>query len=252
MTGDLDVAAVRGRFPGLARERDGRPCVFADGPGGTQAVDTVIEAMAGYLTTSNANAGGAFDTSRETDAVIGSARQAAGDLLGCSADEVAFGPNMTTLSFALARAVGRTLRPGDEVVVTRLDHDANVAPWLLAAEDAGASVRWTDLEPDDCTLDLRSLAAALSARTRVVAFTMASNATGTVTSAADVISIVRRAAPEALVVADAVHAAPHRAIDVQVIRGRPRGIVDQVAQAHLGPVAREIHQQLRLARDLRR
>jgi cysteine desulfurase family protein (TIGR01976 family) len=211
----FDIEAVRARFPGLARTRDGRPCLFADGPGGTQVVDTAIDAMARYLRERNANTGGAFDTSRETDALIASARGAAADLLGCDAGEVVFGPNMTTLSFALSRAVARTLRPGDEVVVTRLDHDANVAPWLVAAEDTGATVRRVDLRDQDCTLDLESLDAALSGRTRVVAFTLASNAAGTVPPAGEVVARVRTVAPDALVVADAVHAAPHRFIDAR-------------------------------------
>jgi cysteine desulfurase family protein (TIGR01976 family) len=213
----FDVDGVRARFPGLLRTRGGRPCVFADGPGGTQVVDTAIEAMASYLRERNANTGGAFDTSRDTDALIASARGAAADLLGCDGGEVVFGPNMTTLSFALSRAVGRTLRPGDEVVVTRLDHDANVAPWLAAAQDAGAGVRWVDIQDEDCTLDVQSLDAALSERTRVVAFTLASNATGTVPPAGDVVARVRAAAPGAWVVADAVHAAPHRSIDVRAL-----------------------------------
>jgi cysteine desulfurase family protein (TIGR01976 family) len=214
---ELDLDRVRARFPGLLRVHEGRPCVFADGPGGTQAVDSVIEAMSAYLREHNANTAGAFDTSRETDALIAAAREAGADLLGCDAGEVVFGPNMTTLSFALARAVGRTLRPSDEIVVTRLDHDANVAPWLLAAEDAGAAVRWVDVHDEDCSLDLDSLDAAVSGRTRVVAFTLASNATGTVTPAQEAMARVRAAAPNALLVADGVHAAPHRAFDVRAL-----------------------------------
>ena len=135
--------------------------------------------------------------------------------MGCDPDEVAFGPNMTTLSFSLSRAIGRTLRPGDEVVVTALDHDANISPWLLAARDAGAEVRWVEVAPGDCTLDLSSLDAVLGRRTRVVAFTLASNAVGTITPA---VEIVRRAHEVgAVAVADAVHIAPHRAIDVRAL-----------------------------------
>jgi len=167
--------------------------------------------MAGYLERRNSNTDGAFATSAETDATIDRARRAAADFVGAEPDEVVFGPNMTTLSFALARSLTRLLRPGDEVVVTRLDHDANISPWLLAAEDSGATVRWVDLRPDDCTLDLDSLDAAVGPRTKIVAFTLASNATGTITAATE---IVRRGrSVGAIVVADAVHLAQHRALD---------------------------------------
>ncbi|MBI4259488.1 MAG: cysteine desulfurase-like protein [Actinobacteria bacterium] len=210
-----DLATTRARFPGLGRIQDGRPCVFADAPGGTQAVDTAIEAMADYLRRSNANRGGAFATSEETDRVVGEARRAGADLLGCGPEEVVFGPNMTTLCFAFSRSVGRTLGPGDEVVVTMLDHDANISPWLLAARDAGTEVRWVDIRGEDGTLDLGSLQEALSERTRVVAVTAASNALGTVTPIREVVRRARSASPEAIVVADAVHLAPHRAIDVR-------------------------------------
>ncbi len=151
-----DLSLMRGRFPSLARGDD-RPFVFADAPGGTQVPRSVIDAMTGYLATSNANTDGAFVTSRETGDVIALARQAGADLLGCATDVVVFGQNMTTLAFALARSLRHVLSAGDEVVVTRLDHDANISPWLIAAEDAGATVRWVDLRPEDCTLDLGSL-----------------------------------------------------------------------------------------------
>jgi cysteine desulfurase family protein (TIGR01976 family) len=204
---------VRPRFPALSRTLGGRPCLFADAPGGTQVPDTVIEAMGTYLRRSDANTGGAFETSRETDTLIARGRVAGADLVGADPDEVVFGPNMTTLSFALARAVGRLLSPGDEVVVTVLEHDANVAPWLRVAGERGAVIRWVDVSAEDCTLDLASLDAALSSRTRVVAFTMASNAVGTVTPAAE---IVRRArAAGAVAVMDAVHGAQHRAVDLR-------------------------------------
>jgi cysteine desulfurase family protein (TIGR01976 family) len=209
----LDVEQIRKRFPGLQRDFGGRPAIFADAPGGTQVPQSVIDAMADYLANSNANEHGAFVTSAETDAVIDGARGAAADLLGCSPDEVVFGPNMTTLAFALSRALARTLRPGDEVVVSSLDHDANIAPWTLAAEDAGADVKWVDFDPADCTLDLDSLETALSERTRIVAFTLASNAVGTIPPAAEVVERVR-AAGDALVIADAVHYTPHRLVDV--------------------------------------
>jgi selenocysteine lyase/cysteine desulfurase len=160
-----DVARGRARVPALAREIGGRLAVFVDAPGGSQVPDPVIEAMAGYLRTSNANAHGAFATSQETDDVIAEAHRASADLLNADADEVVLGPNATTLLFAISRSVARTLGPGDEVVVTRLDHDANVRPWVLAAEDAGATVRWVDISDEDATLDLASFEAALSERT---------------------------------------------------------------------------------------
>jgi cysteine desulfurase family protein (TIGR01976 family) len=211
----FDVSSVRARFPALARtDPSGRPVVFADAPGGTQVPETVIEAMAAYLRRSNANTGGAFATSMETDAVIEEARRAGADLLGANTGEVVFGPNMTTLAFAASRSVGRRLQPGDEVVVTGLDHDANIAPWLLAAEDAGASVRWIGIRADDATLDLDGLGDALGDRTRVVAFTLASNAVGTIPPAEAIVRTVRELAPKALLVADAVHFAQHRLVDV--------------------------------------
>ena len=205
----LDVEHLRKRFPALAARRGD---VFVDSPGGTQVPAEVIDAMASYLERSNANAGGAFATSAATDTVISEARGAGADLLGCSPDEIVFGPNMTTLCLSLSRSIARTLAPGDEVIVTRLDHDANIAPWLAVAEDKGAAVRWVDIDPSDCTLDLRSLEQALNPSTRVVAFTLASNATGTIAAARRVIELTRTT--PALVVADAVHLAPHRLIDV--------------------------------------
>ena len=211
-----DLAHVRSRFPALARELDGRPAVFVDAPGGSQVPEPVIEAMAGYLRRSNANAHGAFATSQETDEVIAEAHRAAADLLNADADEVVFGPNATTLLFAISRSVGRTLEPGDEVVVTRLDHDANVRPWVLAAEDAGATVRWVDIRDDDATLDPASFETALSERTKVVAFTLASNAVGTITPAAELARLVHERTP-AIVACDGVHLAQHRRIDVRAV-----------------------------------
>jgi cysteine desulfurase family protein (TIGR01976 family) len=210
----LDLPTIRAAFPALSRTADGRPCVFADAPGGTQVPGSVADAMSAHLLRSNANLGGAFPTCVECSALVEDAREAAADLVGASPDEVVFGPNMTTLAFSLSRAVARDLRPGDEVVVTLLDHDANIAPWLLAAEDAGAAVRWVDILEDDCAIDPEGLERALGPRTRVVAVTGASNALGTVTDLPALIRLVRARSPDALVVVDAVHLAPHRAIDV--------------------------------------
>jgi cysteine desulfurase family protein (TIGR01976 family) len=211
-----DLSSLRERFPALAREGpDGRPMVFADAPGGSQVPATVIDAMAGYLRSSNSNTHGLFETSRETDEVIEAARRAGADVTGADPDEIVLGPNATTLLFALSRSFGRTLGPGDEVVVTTLDHDANVRPWVLAAEDAGATVRWVDVLEEDVTLDLASFDRALSDRTRLVAFTLASNAVGTIPPAAD---LVRRAHDAgALVAVDGVHLAQHRSLDVRSI-----------------------------------
>jgi cysteine desulfurase family protein (TIGR01976 family) len=213
-TPTFDVEAVRAKFPALKREVAGRPAVFADAPGGTQVPFEVIDAMTGYLERSNANRGGEFITSIETDEIVESARLAMADLLNCDAGEVVFGPNMTTLAFALSRSLVRELRKGDEIVVTRLDHDGNISPWIAAAEDAGATVRWVEFS-NDFRLDLDSLDDAFNERTRIVAFTLASNALGTVT---DVAAITQRAATVgALTIADAVHFAPHRLIDVRAL-----------------------------------
>ena len=210
----IDVADVRARFPALTRAQDGRPVVFADAPGGTQVPRSVIDAMASYLESSNANLHGAFATSQETDDLLERAHRAAGDLLGADADEVIFGPNATSLLFQISRSIARTLEPGDEIVVTRLDHDANIRPWVMAAEDARATVRWADIRDSDVTLDVGSFSSALGQRTRLVAFTLASNAVGTVTPAAELVRLVRERAPGALVAIDAVHAAQHRVLDV--------------------------------------
>lgn len=208
----IDIGAVRERFPGLNRMVAGQPAVFADAPGGTQAPTSVAASMTDHLLRCNANSGGAFITSEETDRVIMEARVAGADLLGCDSDEIVFGQNMTTLCFALARALGRDISSADAIVVTTLDHDANVAPWLTMAEDAGASVRWVDMDEDTWDLDLASLDEALTDSPSIVAFTLASNALGTVTQGKE---IARRAkAAGAIVVADAVHLAQHQLIDV--------------------------------------
>ncbi|MBK5229225.1 MAG: cysteine desulfurase-like protein [Actinobacteria bacterium] len=211
----IDVVALKQQYPALRREVAGHPVIHADAPGGTQVPEMVIDAMTNYLRGSNANSGGAFVTSEETDALITGARKAAADLLGCSPDEVAFGWNMTTLNFALSRALARNLTTDDEIVVTMLDHDANISPWLAVAEDTGATVKWADIDDSDCTLDMRSLDAALSERTRIVAFTMASNAVGTIPRAKEITA--RAHATGALAIADAVHYAPHGPIDVKDI-----------------------------------
>jgi cysteine desulfurase family protein (TIGR01976 family) len=202
----FDVSAVRARFSALQRE-----LAFFDGPGGTQVPDEVIEAIATYLRESNANVSGPYETSRRTERLVADARLGAGSFLGCSPDEVIFGANMTTLNFAVSRAAAREWSEGDEIVVTRLDHDANVSPWLELAHDLGLVVRFADIL-DDTTLDLDDLAAQLNERTRVVAFPWASNAVGTLVDVARVAELAHDVG--ALAWVDAVHYAPHGPIDV--------------------------------------
>src|SRR6266481_8507797 len=175
----LDVTWARSQFPTLGQTVNGHPAVFLDGPGGTQVPQRVIDAISDYLRRDNANTGGAYATSRRTDAMIAEARAAMADFLHCGADEVAFGPNMTTLTFAISRAIGRELKPGDEILVTRLDHDANVSPWL-ALEEKGVTIRWAEIHEKDCTLDLADLASKINEKTKLVAVGYASNAVGTI------------------------------------------------------------------------
>jgi len=205
----LDVDAVRTRFSALQG-----PTAFFDGPGGTQCPDSVIDAISGYLRESNANLGGPFGNSRRSDALVAEARLTAASFLGCDPGETAFGANMTTLNFALSRAAGRTLRAGDEIVVTRLDHDANVSPWLELAHDLDLTVRVVDVH-DDTTIDMDDLERWIGERTRVVAFPLASNAVGTLTDAARIVALAHDAG--ALAWADAVHYAPHAPIDVEAL-----------------------------------
>ena len=207
---------VRAQFPALSRLHDGRPYVYLDGPGGTQVPRRAIDAMSDYLARCNANHEGAFPTSEESDAILAEAHATAADFLGAeSASEVAFGQNMTTITFAVSRAIGRTLHPGDEIVVTRLDHDANVAPWLALEEERGAIVRWVEIRPDDCTLDMAGFERVLSAKTRLVAVGLASNAVGTINPIGRIVETAHAAGAWTYV--DAVHAAPHVAIDVAAV-----------------------------------
>jgi cysteine desulfurase family protein (TIGR01976 family) len=210
----LDLAWIRGQFPALAQTVNGHPAVFFDGPGGTQVPQRVIDAIADYLVYANANTHGAFATSARTDATIAAAHAAMADLLGCDPDEVVFGPNMTTLTFAMSRAIGRELGPGDEIVVTRLDHDANVAPWR-ALEERGAVIKVVDIDVEDCTIDMDDLARQITARTKLVAIGYASNAVGTINDVAEVTRMAH--AVGALTYVDAVHYAPHGPIDMRAL-----------------------------------
>ena len=213
----FDPHTVRDDFPALSRQVDGQPVIFLDGPGGTQSPVAVIEAMAGYLRSGSSNLGGPFLTSRETGVVAANARKAMADLFGArSTDEIAFGQNMTSLTFSVSRALSRTWVEGDEIVLTRLDHDANITPWTMAAADRGVTVRWADFDPESgCGLDMDSMEAAIGQRTKLVAVTHASNAVGTIVDVGRVGAMAH--AVGALMYVDAVHFTPHRPVDVVAI-----------------------------------
>src|SRR5215203_2602217 len=202
----FDVDAVRKRTSALDR-----PLAFFDGPGGTQCPDEVIDAIARYLREDNANIGAPYETSVRTVELVERSRVAAGRFLNCHPDEVAFGPTMTSLNFLFTRCLGRTLSRGDEVLVTKLDHDANVSPWLELAHDLGIVVRFVGVR-EDLTLDLDDLERQLSERTRVVAFPIASNAVGTAPDVGQIVELAHSVG--ALAWADAVHYGPHGRIDV--------------------------------------
>ncbi|MBE0689194.1 MAG: aminotransferase class V-fold PLP-dependent enzyme, partial [Anaerolineae bacterium] len=214
---DYDVHAVRSLFPSLGVPvAGGEQPIFFDNPAGTQVPASVIDAVGDYYLHMNANSGGAFATSRASDAMVSQARALAATFVNAARPEdIVFGPNMTTLNFSLGRALGRTLTAGDEIVLTRMDHDANVSPWLRLVADHGLTVRWVDIHTDDCTLDLDSLEAALTERTRIVATVHASNAAGTINPVARIAQMVHAAG--ALHVVDAVQSAPHVLLDVGAI-----------------------------------
>jgi cysteine desulfurase family protein (TIGR01976 family) len=211
----FDVDALRGEFPALARRGpDGRPAAFLDGPGGTQVPQRVIDAVSDYYTNHNANAGGAFVTSEVSDAMVDEAHAAVADFLGAaSPDEIKFGYNMSTLTLHIGRSIGATLKPGDEIVVTTLDHEANVSTWEAMAADRGVTVRKVDIRDDDVTLDLEDLESKLSERTRLVAVGYASNAVGTINPVKEIVARAHEVG--ALSFIDAVAYAPHGPIDVR-------------------------------------
>ncbi len=213
----FSAEAIRPHFPSLSHPAaDGSLPIFLDNPAGTQVPRSVMEAVTHYYMTMNANSGGAFATSRRNDAMVRQTRERMADFLNApSADEIVIGPNMTTLNFSLSRALAQTLSPGDEVVVTRMDHDANISPGTTIARDHNLTLKWVDIDPADCTLDMGSLEEALSARTRVVATVHASNAVGGVNPIAQIAGMAR--AVGAWHVVDAVQSAPHAPIDVQEI-----------------------------------
>lgn len=215
MTGVARLDAIRAEFPALLRAHRGQPVAYFDGPGGTQVPRRVAEAMTDYLYHHNANTHWAYPTSAETDALLHEAREAAGDFLNASPEEIAFGLNMTTLTFHLARALGREWSAGDEVIITELDHHANVAPWQALARERGIVLRTIPLRVNDGTLDLSVLPRLLGPKTRLVAIGAASNVLGTITDVAAVCAMARQAG--ALSFVDAVHAASHVLLDVRAI-----------------------------------
>lgn len=210
----LDIDWVRSQFPALALKVNGHAAAYFDGPGGTQVPQRVIDAVGRCLASSNANTHGAFATSHRADEVINAAHGAMADLLGCDAEEVVFGPNMTSLTFAISRALARELAPGDEIVVTRLDHDANVSPWA-ALEERGCVIRWVDIHPEDCTLDMEDLHRKVTPLTRIVAAGYASNSVGTLNDVGEIVRLAHTVGAMAYI--DAVHYAPHGPIDVRAL-----------------------------------
>ena len=210
----LDLEWVRQQFPSLRQTVNGQPAVFFDAPGGTQVPQQVIDAISEYLSKWNANLGGAFLTSQRSDLIVEQAHQAMADFLNCDPDEVVFGANMTTLTFALSRAIGRDLKGGDELLVTCLDHDANVSPWVCL-EERGAKVRTADIKPADCTLDMFDLQAKIRRSTRLVAVGWAANAVGTINDVREAVRLAHDVG--AVTFIDAVHYAPHGLIDVKAI-----------------------------------
>ena len=214
MTARFDLESVRSQFPAFNRTVEGHPVVFLDGAAGSQVPSRVAEAVSGYLIGTNANHGGPFATSVESDAMLDAAHQAAADFLGTAdPDTVAFGANMTTLTLAVSRALSSTWQPGDRILVSRLDHDANVTPWTLAAHDAGVAVDHIDIHPDTATLDLDTLHDRITDSTRLVAIGAASNLSGSINPVTEITQAAHRVG--ALVFVDAVHLAPHRLLNVE-------------------------------------
>jgi len=207
----LNLDMIRAHFPALASQT-----IYFDNPGGTQVAQEVLQNITHYLQSTNANHGGAFRTSQASDATVAEARQAMADFLNAARpEEIVYGPNMTSLTLSLSRSLARTLQAGDEIVVTRLDHDANIAPWLLIAEDRGCQVRWVDIHAEDCTLDMADLEGQITERTKIVAVGYASNAVGTVNDVRKAVQLAHQVG--ALCYIDAVQFAPHKPIDVQAL-----------------------------------
>jgi len=210
----FNVGWVREQFPSLQLQVNGQQAAFLDGPAGTQVPRQVMDAVQKYFLEANANTYGAFLTSRRTNEIISEARAAMSDLFNCSPDEVVFGQNMTTITLGIARAIGRELKPGDEILLTILDHDANFSPWK-ALEEKGVVIRTVDIRESDCTLDLEDLRSKLNEKTKLVAVGYASNAVGTINPVAEITKLAH--AMGAMVFIDAVHYAPHGSIDVRAL-----------------------------------
>jgi len=210
----LDISWIRSQFPSFAEKVNGYPAAYLDGPGGTQVPQRVIAAISDYLKHSNANTNGAYATSHRTNETIAGARAAMADLLGCESDEVVFGFNMTSLTFAMSRAIGRALRAGDEIVLTLLDHDANFSPWN-ALEESGVTIRRVAVNKADCTLDMSDLEQKINSHTKLLAVGYASNAVGTINDVKEVVRLAHSVG--ALAYIDAVHYAPHGPIDVRAL-----------------------------------
>ncbi|GAC1457903.1 MAG: cysteine desulfurase-like protein [Ktedonobacteraceae bacterium] len=207
----FNIDEVRSHFPALASDD-----IYFDNPGGTQIAREAIERMRHYFEHNNANHGGAFRTSQDSDTVVAEARQAVAAFLNAARpEEIVFGQNMTSLTLHISRSIARTLNPGDEIVVTRLDHDANIAPWLLIAEDRGCTVHWVDIDPEDCTLNMEDMQRQITPRTKLVAVGYASNAVGTVNDVKQIVELAHTVG--ALCFIDAVQYAPHKLIDVQAL-----------------------------------
>jgi cysteine desulfurase family protein (TIGR01976 family) len=215
VSGVARLPAIREQFPALSRVYQGQTVAYFDGPGGTQVPRRVSDAMTDYLHHHNANTHWAYPTSAETDALLGASRDAAADFLNAAAEEIAFGLNMTTLTFHLARALGREWSRGDEVILTELDHHANIGPWEALARERGIELRWVPMRVEDGTLDLGVLPQLIGPRTRLIAIGAASNALGTITDVAAVCALARQAGVLSFV--DAVHAAAHVLLDVRAI-----------------------------------
>src|SRR5215217_5302026 len=211
----FDVQAVREQFPAISRTHNGRGVVYFDGPGGSQVARQAIDAISGYMERGGANLHGVFPTSTETEQILADTRKAAADLLGAASEEVAFGANMTTLTFAISRALAGEWDEESEIIVTELDHRANVDPWILAAREKGAKVRWVRVDPETLTLDRDDLERSINEKTRLVAVGLASNAVGTVNDVDAFAGMAHDAG--AVVAVDAVHAAPHIPIDRDAI-----------------------------------
>ncbi len=210
----FNISDIRTQFPALERTVNGQPALYFDGPGGTQVPTAVIDAMSDFMRRGGANLAPFFAAGAETIATVQAAREAMRDLLNARrAEEIVFGQNMTSLTFHLSRALSKTWEAGDEIILTRIDHDANVSPWLLAAEERGVTVRWLDFQPHDCTLKIETLPDLLNERTRLIAIAYASNAVGSISDINKVVEIAHTAGVKVFV--DAVHYAPHDIIDVQ-------------------------------------